>query len=326
MTSTGGPRSRPPARRPGAGAGPAPEAGPDILVVAPGRAWALPARLIPALGVMALASGLLLCRVGMRDWRGLVPEGRERFRGLALALVDPPDGRAPAVPGSGPAAAPTPIPPPAPTPAPAVAPTPAPAAGGRDDTRAALDAIRREAERKKAERDEMDRLAREAEARCRVQPPRARPVAPRGRALTPQEHAQVLRAQQEMRRRMLDQMARAPRPMMGPMARFPWPFAPGAGLPFPMPGPFPPGWGAAPGRVPAPWPGPPQVQTFVSPDGALSGFVVRWSSADPVPPGLGPAPAGRFKARPARVKRPPVPGPVPPPAVADLGPGPEFGR
>lgn len=127
---------------------------------------------------------------------------------------------------------------------------PAPAAreaNPDDETRAALEDIRREAEQKKAERADQKKLRQKA-ARLNRRP--SFPMGP-ARTIPPGRHIEIFGG-------MLNQQRIAPMP--NPAGLVPGPMG---GLAAPIPGG---GWFAGPG--------PPRVQTFRGPGGG--GFVMRW--------------------------------------------------
>jgi hypothetical protein len=198
----------------------------------------VPLRFLPPCAILLVAVGLLVYRSQIADFRGLHLPKLPKF-----------------------VAAPQP----APIPAQAAKktktdtpPTPAPAKVAKEVDKKAWDEIEREAERKRAEIAELERLKEDADKKAESQPPRiaASPFPGRfGRALTPQEREQFLRAQREFQRRHFEQFAQLQQAMIeqqqAMIAQFendfrglqrppmmPFPGFPGANAPIPDGQPF----------------------------------------------------------------------------------------
>lgn len=192
---------------------PAPSSQP---LVVPYRGSRIPTQFIPPLLIVLVAAGLLAYRAQIADFRGLhVPS----WKWPKLATT--------------------------PTPTLKQAPAAAKKALKKNDSKA-WDDIQREAERKRAELAELERVKEAADKKAAAQPPRiAR--GPFHRPLTAREREQMLRAQREFQRQHLEQFAHMQRAMIeqqrammaqfkndfdnfprGPMMHFPDLPAPGA--------------------------------------------------------------------------------------------------
>lgn len=188
-----------------------------IIVMAP-RPWSPPAAVLPAVLLLLLAGGLMAYRaVGVEDWQGLFTEGGHRLLARAGWSNDAPRGVSPAVkaPKADPEvsdASPVPVEqadagepveeapaPPEPAAEPKLAETDTPS----EPDEAVLDDIQREAERRRAEQEELARLKEKIEAEA--PPPR--------RGGPGMDQRQMLALMDQMKRRHLEMMDRALREM-----------------------------------------------------------------------------------------------------------------
>jgi hypothetical protein len=201
----------------------------------------VPTALIPATAILTAAIMLLLNRVMVSDWQGLMTETRQRLG----SPTRPPAHRAPAEAKPEVARATAPVIPPAPDPAPAeesaapapevkeaapapVEPPPAPVAEAPvaeapvaeapvakedADTNQALADIQREAEQRRAEQAELEALRKKAEEEAKANPPRRRtpemvPFFGRMVPADPAAREAWIRQQAMIERQLLEQMAR----------------------------------------------------------------------------------------------------------------------
>lgn len=200
-----------------------------IVVLAP-RPWSPPAALVPAMLLLILAAGLMAYRaVGVEDWQGLFTEGRQNLLARAgwsndeAKQADPPPAAVESA-AEQPGAPPTPIPPLTPEPSPELAtaeepivevPAPLLAEPGQDEAElaevippddpvaATMDDIQKEAERRRAEQEELARLKEKLEAEA---PPPHRG----GLVVDPQ---QMLALMEQAKREQLEMMDRVLREM-----------------------------------------------------------------------------------------------------------------